>query len=311
MNLIRRGFTLIELLVVMAIIAILVGLLLPAVQKVRAAAARTKCANNLKQVGLALDNHEAQVGYYPYNKQAGTKTSYWVPLLPYLEQSAIYALSPNRDAAAGVPRLLVSECPATPATTAWTTGEKRDHVMLGAGTKAFGITDYQGVYSSSGVGAFNNGQVVGGRVNGVDTSKGLFYASSLKTSTRKAHVDDGLSNTIAVFEMAAPVDRYLHGVLQDEYFLQDGVWCSEKTGASVTSIRGVDPNFKSINDVYDWSNETCAMNCDNEQAVYSFHTGGCNFLFADGSVHFLNQNMDLGLLAALGTRAGGEAASVP
>ncbi len=204
----------------------------------------------------------------------------------------------------GCPRLAVVECPATPLTSAWTTGEKRDHIFLGGGGPLeYGLTDYQAGEESFGFGTFNNGQVVGSSVNArkgfllAVVSKRLAASSRSRTGCRTPSCSSRWPGRWTITFKAARTNSATF---------------NSPSGVRQGRLRhpGTDPNRRLSTDEEDQSNLTCGMNCENQGVPYSFHSGGCNFLFGDGSVHFLNQNIDMGLLAALGTYQGGEPASL-
>lgn len=295
----RQAFTLVELLVVIAIIAILVGLLLPAVQAVREAARRMSCQNNLKQIGLAAMSYESTFQAMPprRNLNAGSRRGWGPSILPYIEQTALqgeyrfdkdfYAPENAANISVSLPLFLCPSGPGTRKVTVIQNGVTSE----GVAGDYFGPNSFRsslfGVTSLSG----NN------RITAMD---------DLPRVRKLAHISDGLSNTMLITEQAGRADFYIRGRLQ-----------SDNSGLSQATSWGSWPSFQVFQvQVFgadgitrDGPGGTCTINCNNSQGVYSFHPGGACAVFVDGSVHILNESLDAEILFGLVTINGLEVIS--
>jgi prepilin-type N-terminal cleavage/methylation domain-containing protein/prepilin-type processing-associated H-X9-DG protein len=293
----RRGFTLIELLVVIAIVGILIGLLLPAVQKVRESAARTQCQNNLKQIGLAALNYEGvNKGLPPRCSVVVPYCGWGVYLLPYIEQSTvanIYRMDlnfydPANGPAVALP-LAIYSCPSAPA-------GRIDHLVDVNGNLT-GTTGAEGDYfAPNSVDAFWWPPAQYALAS--DELEAPAMTHSVPRSL--ARITDGTSNTLLVSELAGRPDQWILGVRQQtntnlRFSAWWGPWASYNSCV-----------YKTWSDDGQTPGGFCTINCNNSWGIYAFHTAGANAVFVDGSVHFLSIGLNRDVFAALVTRAGAE-----
>jgi prepilin-type N-terminal cleavage/methylation domain-containing protein/prepilin-type processing-associated H-X9-DG protein len=292
----RRAFTLVELLVVVAIIAVLVGLLLPAIQAAREAARRTQCANKLKQIGLALQMHHDRKQAFPpgarLHAQQGEVAIGWrVLILADLEQRATLDLiQPKKDGGAAnwSPRL------------SWNDAYLCPSADLNAPANATKFSSYTAVTGSGRHETMDLDDFFCGDMD----KDGIFFAGR---EIRIRDVTDGLSNTLAVGEQAAIFDHWMAGATQ-----QGGTTPTEICLGSAQNIRyGInaypsptDGYFKGDDNAPDGALKNMLVN---HVPFGSEHPGGAHFGFGDGSVRVLPDATDFTILQNLATRAGDEA----
>ncbi len=296
----RPAFTLVELLVVIAIIGILVSLLLPAVQAAREAARRMKCQNNLKQIGLAVQNYHDSLRVFPPQNLSPPSHAWAVFMFPYLEQSNLQdrydfrvAWNHTRNQAAITSVVATLHCPSTPFPA-----DRLD--TLGGGRSA-STSDYAPVGSVAGS-LIATGLIVPAprSTGGVIVPNGrLTMADVLDgTSHTLTHTEDAGRPVFWTSRGLGPTNNNPGGgnLAVSGGRVQGAGWADPSSGIplhgfTADGLRAPGP---------------CPLNCTNNNEAFGFHRNGVLAVFADGSVQFLSESIHISVYAALITRAGSE-----
>lgn len=284
----RRGFTLIELLVVIGIIAILIALLLPAVQQAREAARKTSCTNNLKQIGLALHNYvdahrlfPPGYVYRPSPEGNASGFSWGALVLPQLEQTAVQQTLNWNVPVWDVQNLMARErhlvsflCPSdTVSENSFVVMQPGERYAMGSYVASFGPPDLD---------------------DDQEQRDGMFSRNS---STRTRDVTDGLSNTLCAGERQNGPFR--NGAAHGVHFSYETTWC-----CAVREI--TDPTDDHGHMALFQTGHTPNSPFSDDRDVSAPHVGYANFLFGDGHVRGVTESIDFNLYTALGTRGGRE-----
>lgn len=321
---VRPGFTLIELLVVIAIIAILIGLLLPAVQKVRETANRIKCRNNLKQIGLGLLAYHNDAGVFPpgysstvgnggFADDRGPGWGWATFLLPYVDQQGLYSsiqfdkdITDPVNAVARQTILPIYLCPSDPGNTTFAVDVRNDPTA----NYSTPLTDSSGnpvrVARSNYVGIFGSPEITPdpGFLDRSNPARGLARQGMMyrNSKLRIADVTDGTSNTLFVGERSSNL----------AYATWTGAVTGGQVPAKLPDTYGYGPEGAPVlilghtGDASDVPPHTPNSSVNHVDDFWSRHMQGANFLFVDGSVRIINDTINPATWWGLGTRSGGE-----